>query len=228
MTSVLDKIITVPFPADQYINEDTTKTQIYIHHTASSPNPYGVVDWWKSNADRIATSFVIGGNPGTSTKWKDGDILQVFGSKKWAWHLGMKPEHLKKGGSLAKSNTFLNSNSIGIELCCWGGLTKTDKGYINYAGGRVSDVEVCELSVPYRGFRFYQKYTQAQLDSTAELIRFLGNRWGIPVAYKGDRIFDICPEAIRGESGIWSHSSVRSDKFDCFPQPELIQMLKSL
>ena len=28
--------------------------------------------------------------------------------------------------------------------------------------------------------------------------------------------------------GLWSHTSVRKDKFDCFPQPELVEMLKNL
>jgi len=228
MSNVLDKITTVPFPTNQYINEDSTKTQIYIHHTASSPDPFSVVKWWESNTERIATSFVIAGHPGTNTKWKDGDIIQVFGSKKWAWHLGLKPEHLRRGGPRAKSNTELNKCSIGIEICNWGQLRQTDKGFLNYAGGRVPDDQVVELATPYKGFRFYQKYTQAQLDNTRDLIKFLGDRWNIPVAYKGDRIFDICPEALQGERGVWSHTSVRPDKFDCFPQPELIQMLRSL
>ncbi len=28
--------------------------------------------------------------------------------------------------------------------------------------------------------------------------------------------------------GLWSHTSVRKDKFDCFPQKELVDMLKGL
>ena len=27
--------------------------------------------------------------------------------------------------------------------------------------------------------------------------------------------------------GLWSHTSVRKDKFDCFPQKELVKMLKN-
>lgn len=228
MNDVLKKITMVPFSVNQYMNEDTNKRQIYIHHTAGSPDPFGVVRWWESTPERVATSFIIAGHPGTSTRWKDGDIIQVFGSKKWGWHLGLNQSHLRVGGAGALSNTRLNRESIGIEICNWGQLRQTDRGFLNYAGGRVSDDQVVELSAPYRGFRFYQKYTDAQLENTRDLIRFLGNRWNIPVTYKGDRIFDICPEALRGEPGVWSHTSVRPDKFDCFPQPELIQMLRSL
>ena len=28
--------------------------------------------------------------------------------------------------------------------------------------------------------------------------------------------------------GLWTHTNVRKDKFDCFPQPELVEMLKNL
>ena len=28
--------------------------------------------------------------------------------------------------------------------------------------------------------------------------------------------------------GLWTHTNVRKDKFDCFPQPELVAMLKAL
>jgi hypothetical protein len=41
-------------------------------------------------------------------------------------------------------------------------------------------------------------------------------------------MFDVSKEALSGESGIWSHTSFRSDKSDIHPQGELIKMLKSL
>jgi len=34
--------------------------------------------------------------------------------------------------------------------------------------------------------------------------------------------------ALEGHPGIWSHTSVRIDKSDIFPQPELLSMLRSL
>jgi N-acetyl-anhydromuramyl-L-alanine amidase AmpD len=228
MNNVLQKITMVPFSTNQYMDEDTNKRQIYIHHTAGSADPFGVVRWWESTPERVATSLIIGGHPGTSTRWKDGDIVQVFSSRKWAWHLGVNRTHLRAGGPTALSHTQLNKESIGIELCNWGQLRQTDRGFLNYVGGRVPDNQVIELSTSYRGFRFYQRYTDAQLENTRDLLRFLGQRWNIPVAYKGDRIFDICPEALRGEPGLYTHTSVRPDKTDCFPQPELIQMLRSL
>jgi len=34
--------------------------------------------------------------------------------------------------------------------------------------------------------------------------------------------------ALDGKAGIWTHVSYRYDKSDCHPQPELINMLKTL
>jgi N-acetyl-anhydromuramyl-L-alanine amidase AmpD len=216
--SILEKIKMASIPETQYIKTETVKKQIYVHHTASSPDPYSVVNWWTSNSEKIATSFVIAGYAGPTAKWKDGDIIQTFSSKFWAWHLGLKASHLAKGGSLAKTNQYLNSTSIGIEICNWGQLEPSAQGYKTYTGRVVPDTEVVELPTPFRGYKYYQKYTQAQLDNTAELIRFLGERWSIPIAYKGDRIFDVCVDALQGAEGVWTHASVRPDKNDCHPQ----------
>lgn len=224
--SILQKIKLSRLSTDQFVDESTPKNQLYIHHTAGSSNPYGVQRWWESTRARIGTALVIGG-AGGGARWVDGEIVQLFNSSKWAWHLGLKQSHLAKGGASAKSNKILNSQSIGIEICNWGQLTETDKGFQNYVGGIVPDDEVSDLCTPYKGFRYYQKYTDAQLENTFELLKFLGKKWDIPTAFKGVRMFDVCPEALQGESGIWTHTSVRPDKFDCFPQPELITMLKS-
>lgn len=40
--------------------------------------------------------------------------------------------------------------------------------------------------------------------------------------------FELNNLAIEGYPGIWSHSNVRIDKTDVFPQPEIIEMLKSI
>ena len=40
--------------------------------------------------------------------------------------------------------------------------------------------------------------------------------------------FELNQNALDGYPGIWSHSNVRIDKSDVFPQPELINLLKSI
>jgi len=56
---------------------------------------------------------------------------------------------------------------------------------------------------------------------------FWNEKYKIPLDYN-PTMFDVSQEALSGKAGIWSHTSFRKDKSDIHPQPELIQMLKSL
>lgn len=229
MSSKIDfPLIQLPIPTKQFVNVDTKKDQIFLHHTAGNGNPYGVVDWWNTTPEAVSTSFLVSRGSGKhrdGRAWKDGEIYQCFSSSKWGWHLGLKAKNIPAG---SKSSTRLNSESIGIEICNWGYLTPKGEGLVTYAGTRLPDSDIIELDKPYRGYKFWQRYTDAQLDNTRKLLIFLCDRWGIDRTYKGDQMFEIDPRCFKGENGIWTHGSVRRDKWDVFPQPELIQMLKSL
>jgi N-acetyl-anhydromuramyl-L-alanine amidase AmpD len=210
-------------PDTQYVNKVYPKNQIVVHHTASSGNPYGVLEWWRQTKEAVGTAFVIG--RGTGKNWKDGEILQCFSSNKAGWHLGLKAKHLVKGG---KTSSELNLTSVGIELCSWGQLSSKDGKFYTYEGSVVPESQVLTLDTPHRGYRFYQSYTEAQLESLQVLLRYLCDRYDITNVYKGDAIFDIDPRCLKGERGIWTHVSCRPDKFDCFPQKGLIEVLSSL
>ena len=41
-------------------------------------------------------------------------------------------------------------------------------------------------------------------------------------------MWEVSAEALKGKQGVWSHTSFRFDKSDIHPQPEIIEMLKSL
>jgi hypothetical protein len=263
---------------DEYFLQDFKKTTIYLHHTSGSNRPDWVVSGWDKdqNADgstrKIATSFVVGGKStrdGDST-W-DGVVVRCFPESKWAWHLGA-------GGGL------FDKLSIGIEICNYGYLQKTKTGqFMTYVNTPVPEDQVCELSEPFRGYRYYQKYTDRQIESVRELLIFLGNKfqinlkmglqewikkeslvipnylsildqqkwlnqygfvgkngqplkedgfWGENTAYAvqsvGKSAFEYNPLTMNGYPGVWSHSSIRSDKFDISPQPNMIQMINSL
>ena len=64
-------------------------------------------------------------------------------------------------------------------------------------------------------------------ESVRQLLVFFGKKYSIPLSYN-ENMWDIAVEALSGEKGVWTHASYRSDKSDCHPQPELIEMLKSL
>lgn len=227
--SVLDEITMFPLQPSQYINEESVKTQIYLHHTASSSNPFSAIRWWQTTPERIGTSFVIGGPPPpkTTESWVDGQILQAFGSKKWAWHLGIDFKGVVKTSQF-KSNKELNKNSIGIEICNWGQLKKTPDGFKTYTGKILPDSLVVEYPTPFRDYLYYEKYTNAQLEQTRKLLAFLCERWGIPKTFMGMQIFDLDTRAFTGTPGIFTHVSVRKDKNDCHPQKELVDMLKAI
>jgi len=163
---------------DEYYPTDFNKSIIYLHHTAGGHRPDWVVNGWNkdSNANgstrRIATSYVVGG---TSTRNGDTDwngvVVRCFPESNWAWHLGANG-----------TNGMFDKTSIGIEICNYGYLTSSKNGqFFNYVNSSVPENQVVELGVPFRGFKFYHKYTDEQLDSVRSLLIDLGNRFNIPL-----------------------------------------------
>ena len=224
--SILQKIKWTPLESGQYIREAVPKTTIYVHHTAGSANPYGVLRWWNETPDRVATAFVVGGKPTRpSHKWTDGELVQAFSSKFWAYHLGLKQSNLPPGSA---STRDLNAQSIGIEICNWGWLDYRDGKFYTYVNSVVPADEVITLDIPYRGNLHWHRYTDAQIQTCRELIEYLADKFNIPTCYKGDQMFELDMRAFEGEPGIWTHTSVRTDKTDCSPQPNLIKMLKEI
>lgn len=228
---IKQKIIWRPIKSDQYFREIVPKKTIYIHHTAGSSSPYGVLRWWNQTEVRTGTAFIIAGKPTRpSHNWKDGDLVQAFSSKYWAWHLGVNNSNMPPG---SEDRTILNSQAIGIELCNWGHLTLRDGKFRTYTNQTIPVNELIDFGdEPYRDHRYYHKYTNAQIETLRELLLYLGDTYNIPLCYKGDQIFDLDQRAFEGESGIWTHTSVRAGgergKTDCCPAPNLIRMLKEV
>lgn len=220
----LNKIIKVPFSESQYFKEEKIKKQIYIHHTAGNTSAINTAKFLNSDSPKIATAFLIAGKVINSTE-KDGDIIQCFGSKYWAYHLGLKQEMFDSFGVPYKS---LDKISIGIEICNWGQLTKEADGtFKNYVNGKVAKEEVCELETPFKGYKYFHNYTDAQIASTKELLIYLCDKYSISKVYNDD-IFGITKRAFIEENGIYTHNSVRKDKVDIYPHPKMIEMLKAL
>ena len=227
----LNDIILEDFPIDKYYRVQTNKKQIVIHHTVSGRGVGGDINWWKQNPSRIATSIII--------DWK-GNIHQCFSTNYWAHHLGIGSEMFYRYGITNIDNVKLNKLSIGVEIDAWGGLVEENgKWYPAYwddnkrkytPNKRVSELtkdRVYEIPEGYRGFKAYEKYTDEQIESLRQLIVFWGEKFDIPLKYN-ESMWDINENALRGESGIWSHTSYRYDKSDCYPDERLIKMLKSL
>ena len=228
-------------PSNEYMNSSNPE-YVFIHHTAGWHNPYQVVDAWGRDArGKVATEFVLGGPSvrGNDTTY-DGELVQAFPEGNWGWHLGT-------GAS------SMHRNSVGIEVCNFGYVTEggyykwtgkenvwVDKSvgvFYNYVGTPVDHLQVVELLEPFRGHKFWHRYSNRQIEVLRDLIIAIGERdfidirEGLPrwVKNEGAKAFEFKPEALQGKvKGLLTHTNVRKDKFDMFPQQELLDMLMSL
>ena len=222
-TNFIRSIHQQPLDADEYIKEEFAKYQIYLHHTAGNASARNTVSNWNTDKrGKIATCVTIS-NTGASNS-PDGEIVQAFSSKYWAYHLGLKSEHFQRFDLPYRP---LDKHSIGIELCAWGPLELREGKFYNYVNREVPADQVCELDKSFKGHIYYHKYTDAQIESVKNLLLYWNDAYDIPLDYNED-IWDVTERAYRMESGVFTHNSVRKDKSDVFPQPELVAMLKSL
>lgn len=218
----LSKIKMVDFPSDQYYQQETPKKQLVLHHTVSSPNDVtGVIRTWVEDPAHVATHFIITG---------DGTPYQLFNSgKAWAHHLGItNPIFIHQGfPDTDGRNVKLNQESIGFEICNWGYLTKGADGKFRAAYGNVVNVDIQEYPNLFRGQRYFEKYTDAQIQTVGELLLYFNAKFGIPLDYN-ETMWDMSKDALSGKSAVWAHCSFHPEKSDVHPQKELIEMLKSL
>lgn len=225
MSLDLNKIKQVPLKETQYIKEEIKKSQIVLHHTAGNSSGVGTIRMWDTdNRGRIATCVTISGK-GQSKDTYDGEICQAFSSRFWAYHLGIKPDVFRSRGIKYQS---LDKISIGIEICNWGPLEKVGNKFFNYVDREVPFDQVCELEKPYKGFKYYHAYTDAQIESVRQLLLYWKDIYGIDLTYREQDMWQVSDRALKGENGVYTHNSYRRDKTDISPQPKMIEMLKSL
>ncbi|NBO21884.1 hypothetical protein EBU94_00875 [bacterium] len=232
-------------PKGEYFPGPVSKRWIFLHHTAGWDDPNGVVESWAyDNRGDVATEFVLGGQSilGNRTQF-DGVIVQTFPSGGYGWHLGI-------------GNTALHRESVGIEVCNFGMLTKggfhrydssakkyiwtslKPNSYYTYVGTEAHSSQIVELSQEFRGFKFWHRYSDKQIEILKDLILYIGNRDCIDIR-KGivEQIKKIGPfaafdkidvELASNTPGMWLHTNVLAGKVDLFPQQEVVDMLLSL
>lgn len=208
-------------PATEYFRGPVAKHWIIWHHTAGWDNPFGTINYWAGdNRGRVGTEFVIGGqHPDNIQKQYDGKIVQAFPEGSYAWHTGT-------------GNSALHLNSVGIELCNIG-MVKNGKTYVNTT---IHTDQICTLDKPFRGFSQYHRYSDAQLLALKDLTLHLANKYNIDlkiglyewVKAKGAAGFDVINlDYANKNRGLYTHTNLTSQKSDCFPQPELIDLILS-
>lgn len=222
------KKVIVNFPENQFFKESFSKNQVFLHHTVSGPGAMGDINYWISTPDKVGTAIVLD---------RDGTVYQCYDEQYWAYHLGLQLKTFEINKVTYKS---LDKTSIGIEIDCWGGLVKdetdntwhpalwdvtTAKYVPNKKVAAIKNVQ--EYEKGYRGFYGFEKYTPEQIQTVKELLLSYKERFKIDLTYNDD-IFDVNLRALKGENGVFTHTSVRYDKSDIHPQPEMIAMLKTL
>ena len=203
-------------PKEQYIRQSFKKTQIFIHFTASGPNGKNVINYWDKTAERVATPFVVNGREDGS----DGLVYECFNPDHWGFHLGIKG-----------TNGRLDKASVGIEICAWGRLEKKNGKFYSWTDTEVPSNEVCTLSEAWRERIYYQKYSDQQLKNLEKLIMWIVKEYDIPVQTKEfNRDWaEYNPNVIKDTlPGIWTHTNVRKDKQDTYPDDRLFDMLNRI
>lgn len=209
-------------PEDEYKKGPVHYEYLFLHHTAGWHNPYKCVEYWDSDNGTIATEWVMGG---PSVKGNDdtydGELVQCFPHGNYAWHLG-------KNGS-----QHMHVHSVGIEICNFGYVVNGK----TYAGTTVADSQIVTLKEEFRGYKTWHRYSDKQIEQLEKWMKFVGERDGIDIRaglpalikQKGAAAFEFNEDAYYGKvKGTWTHTNTRKDKFDLFPQQELMDMLVSL
>ena len=210
-------------PLGEYKSGPTNKEYAFLHHTAGWQNPFKTIDTWgRDNRGAVATEFVLGGQSikGNDTKY-DGKMVQAFPEGGYGWHLG-------KNGS-----QHMHTHSVGIEVNNFGYI----KDGKTYAGTTAHESQIVTLDKPFRGYKTWHRYSDAQIEALHKWILWIGERDGIDiraglpalVKEKGADAFEFNEDAYYGRvKGLWTHTNTRKDKSDMFPQQELLDMLTSL
>jgi N-acetyl-anhydromuramyl-L-alanine amidase AmpD len=230
-------------PEQVYFKVEQNKKWIFLHHTNGWHNPFKVIDEWARHPEKkVATEFVIGGLSikNDNEDIYDGKILHAIPDKFYAWHIGI-------------GNQAMHRESIGIELCNFGNLTKgyfnkkkngklqkfeadPNKFYTSY-GQEVHANQVETLKEPFRGYLHWHKYSDEQLKELKNLLQYLSYtykidiRKGLPQLVKqmGAQAFDIVDiHQCRNTPGLWSHTNVSAQKFDVAPQEGMMNLLFSI
>ena len=203
-----DIIRTSRLPAGEFINAKIKKTGICVHHTVGG-SALSTFDYWRTDPRRVGTAYIIE---------RDGKIYEVFDPEYWAFQFGLS----SSAGWTNDERYAFEGRFIGIELASEGGLIESGDNL--YCFERVSPRtlknknEAFDFGSQYRGFRYFDKYEPAQVDSLINLIKDLLGKFNIEKKVPKDKLA-YYGKKLKNFNGIIGHTMVRSDKSD--PAPDL-------
>ncbi len=212
-------------PKGEYITGPIKNEYVFLHHTAGHANPYRCIDHWgRDSRGRVATEFVLGGiDHRNGNDEHDGVMVQAFPEGAQGWHLG-------KTGS-----GWMNRHSVGIEICSMGYLDNDHRTYVN---SKCQSEQVIQLEEPFRGKTYWHNYSEQQLKALYKWLLFIAERDNIDIRiglkqyiqkYGPTKGFGFQEDAYLGKvKGLLTHTNVRKGKTDCYPHPDLVDMIMSL
>lgn len=214
----------------EYLSKPGKNEYCFLHHTAGREDPYKVIDHWnRDTRGRVSTEFVVGGQSHKNgNDSNDGVVVQAFPESGYGWHLG-------KTGS-----GYMNRHSIGIEICSAGWLSQdpgTDN-YLTYFKSKVAEDQIIRLDEPFRGKLHYHVYSDKQIEEVEKLLKYIADRDQIDMRlglkqwikkYGPKKAFEFQEDAYYGKvKGLISHTNVRRDKSDVYPDERLVDIILNL
>lgn len=129
---------------------------LVMHFTASGgTGPEGVRKYFMSPAAKASAHVIVGRNA---------KVEQVVAFDRRAWHAGR---------SIWRGVPNCNDHSIGIEICNWSALTRTEDGkFRSWTKAVVPPEQVAQLRHKHDGaLRYWEIYDEKQLEAVAEVTR---------------------------------------------------------
>ena len=213
-----------------FIAVKAEKKQIVWHHSAGWDDSRRMFKiWQRDNRGRVATAIGIN---------DDGRVYRGFDESMWAHHLGVRSSEFRKQGIKYKyrknsrgkwyvaNNEILNEMSIGVEVCNFGYLKKTNGKFVNYIGREMPEEKVSRTE--YKGYKYFERITHKEVRSLQWWTLLNAIRFRIPVEYNPTDMWTLSKRALKGEKGLYTHNSYRKDKTDISPQAHLIKMAEDL
>lgn len=208
-------------PSSQYVNEVTEKDFIVLHHTVGGDST-STYAYWLGNKERVATHFLID---------RDGTIIQCVPLDNWAYHIYISSPGNQIPKEFRKLGSQYDKRSIGIELCNLGQVTLKNGVFYDIYKRAISADKV--VTVPkYKGYEYWEGYTPAQIKSLESLLIDLLERFPKIKSKLKDvnyRTFtQVQQSALNMNEAIVFHTTLRVDKFDLYPNDQIINMLNNL
>lgn len=183
---------------NQYYHTITEKKRIVLHHT-SGRSAQSSIDWWNMKPDHISTPYIIPRN---------GEIWELFNPQYWAYALGI-------------NSSWHEKKSIHIELANSGGLNLINGKYYTWYGEEIPKENVITYKQKHRGFYYYERYTDKQICALIDLIDYLSEKFDIEI----EDVKTFWWYDYKSKKSLISHTTLRKDKSDIHPQPNLIKAI---